>query len=121
MNCDFRVQCGRCELQSDRESCRAVWVAFGLLFGASGVLLLGYNYFVRRQPMLKAGLNVWAGALLVRTLNGVILASHIDKHVHPVVLEFLWHLAFVIVVWALTYFISQRIENNYVGFVTDNG
>jgi len=112
MTCDFRVQCGRCGSPDERSSCQVIWSVFTCLYGlaAFGIVIQNFCSSGERPSLLQRVLMLWACACSLRVLGGVILAAHLDKRIHPIILEILWHSVWLCGCYALTYFVAALLN-----------
>jgi len=60
----------------------------------------------KKPDLLRRVLSLWGFACLCRVVGAVILTTHTDEDVHPIVLEMLWHVVWLCGCFALTYFIT---------------
>jgi len=63
-----------------------------------------------RQPLLKSGLSLWAVASSIRASYGIVLATHMDRWVHPIFLELSWHSVWLIPANSITYYVFIILE-----------
>mmetsp|Transcript_12661 Transcript_12661/g.20110 ORF Transcript_12661/g.20110 Transcript_12661/m.20110 type:complete len:396 (-) Transcript_12661:69-1256(-) len=106
MTCDFRVECGRCESENERNVCSDVWISFGVLYLSAFISICSQLALSKqKRSLFWVVLGLWAIACFLRTLNGVILAFHVDRFLHPIILELLWHSVWLFGCFGLTHFI----------------
>jgi len=108
VSCDFRVQCGRCSTDQERSDCQILWSIWTILYGLVGIGMLWQNHsssMEKKPQLLKRVLNLWAIACLFRVAGGIVLASHSDVNVPPIIMEMLWHIVWLSGCFALTYFV----------------
>uniref|UniRef100_A0A7S3YIS7 Uncharacterized protein n=1 Tax=Lotharella globosa TaxID=91324 RepID=A0A7S3YIS7_9EUKA len=130
--CDFRVQAGRCSTPEERDASVTLWMVFGVTYFLAGVLIFIENLREAsklRPPLIKKILLLWALSFVVRSAVALLLVLQVDRLIHPVLLEMLWHSAWLLYVYALTYFVtvtyntrtqilrSSRRRNISVGYV----
>jgi len=109
--CDFRVQAGRCSTPEERDASVTLWMVFGVTYFLAGVLIFIENLREAsklRPPLIKKILLLWALSFVVRSAVALLLVLQVDRLIHPVLLEMLWHSAWLLYVYALTYFVTVR-------------
>lgn len=102
--CDFRVQCGRCESDDEKDACTI------LMWVVAGCYSLAFVYLFSSSrttaPLVRRVMNIWCGAYAIRAVSAVSLALHLDIFLPPVVLEALFNLVWLLGCFSINYYVA---------------
>mmetsp|Transcript_29687 Transcript_29687/g.41378 ORF Transcript_29687/g.41378 Transcript_29687/m.41378 type:complete len:184 (+) Transcript_29687:112-663(+) len=99
--------------KEEKITCKKLWVTWTVLYGVVGMGLIAQNMgksMQNRPKLLVRVLNLWGLACSIRVVGGLILATKSDEHLHPILMELLWHSVWLCGCFALTYFILALLD-----------
>jgi len=86
-------------------------MGFAVAYGVCGISIIVQSLVIKNCPtLLKRVLFLWGMACLLRVVSAVVLATHTDVDVHPIVLEMLWHVVWMLGCFSLSYFLIVSMK-----------